>query len=271
MSPTQNLHFLKDLPTTNRMPVLFIGHGNPMNAIEDNEFSRTWRELGTQLPRPQAILCVSAHWETKGSLICSTPKPETIHDFYGFPPALFAVQYPADGEPQLAADISAEIQYRQILQDDTWGLDHGCWSVLAQMFPNANIPVLQLSLDHYLAPEGHYRLARELSFLRKRGVLVMGSGNLVHNLRMYDFHNPGKQYDWALSINDTMKKYILENNFSTLSDPAKMGSAFSLAAPSLEHYLPMLYALALREMDEKLHFFNDKVMSSMSMTSFVLG
>jgi 4,5-DOPA dioxygenase extradiol len=271
MSPTQNLHLLKDLPTTNRMPVLFIGHGNPMNAIEDNEFSRGWRELGKQLPRPRAILCVSAHWETKGSFICSTPKPETIHDFYGFPPALFAVHYPASGEPQLAAGISAEIQYRQLLQDDNWGLDHGCWSVLAQMFPKADIPVLQLSLDHYLAPEGHYRLAMELSFLRRKGVLVMGSGNLVHNLRMYDFDNPDKQYDWAISANERIKKDILENNSAALSDPGKMGSVFTMAAPSLEHYLPMLYALALREKDEDPRFFNDKVMSSMSMTSFVLS
>jgi 4,5-DOPA dioxygenase extradiol len=264
------LNNLKEYPSTERMPVLFIGHGNPMNAIEDNEFSRGWRELGEQLPRPRAILCVSAHWETRGSFICSTPKPETIHDFYGFPPALFAVQYPATGDPLLAAGISAEVKYKPVLQDDNWGLDHGCWSVLARMFPDADIPVLQLSLDHYLDPEGHYRLAKELTFLRKRGVLVMGSGNLVHNLGMYDFHNPGKQYDWALSVNDTMKKHILENNFSALTAPEKMGSAFSLAAPSLEHYLPMLYALALREQDENLRFFNDKVMSSMSMTSFVL-
>jgi 4,5-DOPA dioxygenase extradiol len=271
MTTSQNIRNLKELPGSDRMPVLFVGHGNPMNAIEDNEFSRGWRELGKQLPRPRAILCVSAHWETKGSFICSTPKPETIHDFYGFPPSLFAVQYPAAGEPRLAADISAEMKYKPVIQTDNWGLDHGCWSVLVQMYPDADIPVLQLSLDHNLAPEGHYRLAKELSFLRKKGVLVMGSGNLVHNLRMYDFNNPARQYDWALSMNETMKKYILENNFAALSYPDKMGSAFSLAAPSLEHYLTMLYALALREKDEEPRLFNDKVISSMSMSSFVLG
>ncbi|MFN8206915.1 MAG: 4,5-DOPA dioxygenase extradiol [Bacteroidales bacterium] len=271
MTGSLPLKSLNDLSSTDRMPVLFVGHGNPMNAIEDNEFSRKWKELGKQLPRPAAILCISAHWETKGSFVTKTPRPETIHDFYGFPPDLFSVQYPAPGDPVLAAAISNEVKYQPVREDSSWGLDHGCWSILTRMFPDADIPVMQLSLDHYLSPEGHYRLARELSFLRRKGVLVMGSGNMVHNLRMFDFFNPARKYDWAEAMNEKFKTQIIANNNKFLTTPSEMGSAFSLAAPSLEHYLPMLYALALREKDESPEFFNDTVMSSLSMTSFILG
>jgi 4,5-DOPA dioxygenase extradiol len=257
------------------MPVLFVGHGSPMNAIEENEFTQEWREIAGTFPRPDAILCISAHWETRGTLLTAMEKPRTIHDFGGFPRELFEVQYPAPGSPELAEEARSLIKKTETGRDEKWGLDHGCWSVLKQMFPAADIPVVQLSLD-YTQPAGyHYELAKELAPLRKKGILIMGSGNMVHNLRLVDWDKmdeSGSGFDWAIEANETMKKYILSNDHQSLINYREQGSAFDLAIPTPEHFLPLLYALALKQGNEKIEIFNDKpVMGSLTMTSLKIN
>jgi 4,5-DOPA dioxygenase extradiol len=259
------------LGSTETMPALFVGHGSPLNAIEENEFVSGWREVGKTLPEPNAILCVSAHWETKGVYITAMEKPRTIHDFGGFPQQLFDLQYPAPGSPELANEARGIIKKTGVSPDEKWGLDHGCWSVLKQMFPAANIPVVQMSLDYSQSAQYHYDLARELSPLRKKGILIIGSGNMVHNLRLIDWDKmgaPGFGYDWALEANEKMKRYILSNDHKSLINYREQGKAFDLSIPTPEHYLPLLYALALKEGNEKIEIFNDKpVMGSLTMTS----
>jgi 4,5-DOPA dioxygenase extradiol len=206
-----NLSDLKNLSNTfsshqTKMPLLFVGHGNPMNAIEDNEYSNKWKTLGNELPKPQAILCVSAHWETRGTFVTAMQKPKTIHDFGGFPQELFNVEYPANGSPMLAKQIKEEVKNTIIGLDETWGLDHGCWSVIKRMYPNADVPVLQLSIDYTKPAQYHYDLAKELASLRNKGVLIVGSGNMVHNLGMVNWQNPNGGYDWANEMNSTFKK-----------------------------------------------------------------
>ncbi len=260
---------------TEQMPVLFLGHGSPMNAIEDNEFSRKWEELGNILPRPNAILCISAHWETKGTFVTAMQKPATIHDFGGFPQALFDVQYPAPGSPDLAMETKNIITIAELGLDEKWGLDHGCWSVIRHLYPNADIPVIQLSLDYYQTPQYHYDLAKELSSFRKKGVLIIGSGNMVHNLGMvaWDKLNSLEYgYDWAIEANEKMKKYILSDDHKQLINLRSQGEAYNLAIPTPEHYLPLLYSLALKEEDEKVTFFSDKIVAgSLSMTSLIIN
>jgi 4,5-DOPA dioxygenase extradiol len=254
------------------MPVLFIGHGNPMNAIEDNEFSRSWYEMGKILPRPNVILCISAHWETAGTFVTAMPKPQTIHDFGGFPPALFNVQYPAPGSPSTAREICKMNHDAGVLPDEKWGLDHGCWSVLNQMYPEAEIPVLEMSLDYRQSPEFHYNLAKILAPLRKKGVLIIGSGNMVHNLRKINWHNPAGGYDWAESANEKLKNLILDGNYKALMNFSSLGPDVNLAIPTPEHFMPLFYALALLEEKEKVTFFNDRlVMGSLSMTSMIIS
>ena len=199
-----------------KMPVLFIGHGSPMNAIEDNEFSSSWRQLGKSLPSPKTVLCISAHWETKGTLVTAMDKPSTIHDFGGFPEQLFRVQYPAMGNPELANEIQSLIKSTQIGLDYSWGLDHGCWSILSNMYPNADVPVVQLSINLNLEPLDQYNLAKELAPLRKQGVLIIGSGNMVHNLAMVDWFHPESGYEWAIEANSLFKQLIIENNHQKL-------------------------------------------------------
>jgi len=258
--------------STGQMPVLFIGHGSPMNGIEENEFVTGWREIGKTLPKPQAILCVSAHWETKGTFVTAMEKPLTIHDFGGFPKALFDVQYPAPGSPELAKETQQIIKKTTIGLDEKWGLDHGAWSVINRLYPKADIRVIEMSLDFYQTPQYHYDLARELSSLRKKGVLIIGSGNMVHNLQLaaWDKLDAGEYgYDWALEANEKMKKYILNGDFQQLINYKLQGRAFDMAIPTPEHYLPLLYALALKEESEQLTLFNDKAIAgSLSMTSF---
>lgn len=257
---------------TEKMPVLFIGHGSPMNAIEENEFVKGWRDIGKTLLRPDAILCVSAHWETNGTYVTSMERPKTIHDFGGFPQELFDVQYPAPGSPELARETISIIKKTQVGTDFKWGLDHGCWSVVKNLYPYADVPVFQLSLDHYQSPQYHYDLAKELSSLRRKGVLIIGSGNMVHNLGLVawdKFNIPGYGYDWAIEAGEIMKKYILNGDFQQLINYRSQGKAFNLAIPTPEHYLPMLFALALKEENENVNLFNDKaVAGSLSMTSF---
>ena len=250
-----------------KMPVLFVGHGSPMNAIEDNEFSRAWAEVGKALPRPNAILCISAHWETVGTQVTGMDHPKTIHDFGGFPAELYAMEYPAPGSPGLAQLTQEEVKKAQVRLDQSWGLDHGTWSVLCRMFPVADIPVVQLSLDQTQPPEFHYALGRELPALRNKGVLIIGSGNFVHNLRRAVFNQDGA-YDWAIEFDETIKQLVLSGDHEPIVHYQNLGQAARLSIPTNEHYLPLLYVLALQDQHEQVRFFADRVtMGSLSMRS----
>ncbi len=257
------------------MPVVFVGHGTPMNSIEDNEFVRTWQKLGTDIPQPQAILCISAHWETKGTFVTAMDRPKTIHDFYGFPGELYAQQYLAPGSSLLAKMVQQEIRKVNIRDDYEWGLDHGSWSVLKHIYPKANIPVVQMSIDHFKDSKCHYDLGNELMFLRRKGVLIVGSGNMIHNLRMVkvageDF-NAEFGYDWAFELNNFLKEKILSRDHYSLIDYTHIPASL-MAIPTPEHYIPLLYTLGLQGKDESVRFFNDKVIAgSLSMTSLIIG
>jgi 4,5-DOPA dioxygenase extradiol len=253
-----------------KMPVLFVGHGSPMNALEDNEFSLAWQDIGKKLPRPAAILCVSAHWETAGTQVTAMDQPKTIHDFGGFPRELFEAVYPAPGSPQLAQLTRQTVKSVPVDLDQGWGLDHGTWSVLSRMFPQADIPVVQLSLDHYQQPEFHYALGKELSALRRKGVLIIGSGNIVHNLRRMVWQDQG--YDWALEFDEKMKALILSGDHPSIVHYENLGQAAQLAIPTNEHFLPLLYILGLQDEQDELRFFADRVtLGSMSMRSLWIG
>jgi 4,5-DOPA dioxygenase extradiol len=254
------------------MPALFIGHGSPMNAIEDNEFTTAWKSMGKTMTKPKAILCVSAHWETRGTFVTAMEKPETIHDFGGFPKALFDVEYPAKGSKWLAEETRKSVTSTDVQLTEHWGLDHGSWSVLKQLYPDADVPVIQLSLDATKDAQYHYDLAQQLAILRKKGVLIVGSGNMVHNFQYAQMGPNGlseNALDWAVEANENFKKMITANDAKSLINYKKHSRALQLSAPTPEHYLPMIYALALRGKDEKVSFFNDKVVGgSFSMTSF---
>jgi 4,5-DOPA dioxygenase extradiol len=257
------------------MPVLFLGHGSPMNAIEENEFVHGWREIGRTIPRPGAILCISAHWETRGTLVTAMDDPVTIHDFGGFPKALYDVQYPAPGSPGLAKEIKKIIKKTDVGLDEKWGLDHGCWSVVKHLYPEADVPVLQLSLDYNRTPRHHYELAKELAPLRSNGILIIGSGNIVHNLAMvaWDKMNTDDYaYDWAMEAKEKMKKFILDDDHRSLIEYKSQGREFALSVPTPEHFLPLLYSLALKEENEQVILFNDRsVAGSLAMTSLKIG
>jgi 4,5-DOPA dioxygenase extradiol len=258
-----------------RQPVLFLGHGSPMNAIEENAFVAQFRQLGHELPRPQAILCISAHWETQGTRVTAMPQPRTIHDFGGFPPALFAVQYPAPGSPELAAETQRLVKSTAVEADLQWGLDHGAWSVVKHLYPQADVPIIQMSLDRSLTGAQHFALAQELATLRDRGVLIIGSGNMVHNLGLVAWdklNGPAYGYDWALEAREQMTRHILNGDFAPLIDFRSQGRAFELAIPTPEHYLPLLYALAMKKKDEQASLFNDTALGgSLTMTSVRIG
>jgi 4,5-DOPA dioxygenase extradiol len=260
---------------TPKMPVLFLGHGSPMNAIEENEFVEGFRYIAKSIPKPNAILCVSAHWETRGTFVTAMEKPKTIHDFGGFPKELFQVQYPAPGNPELAGEVKSLIKGTIVEFDNKWGLDHGAWSVIKHLYPEADVPVIQMSLDYYKAPDFHYNLMKELSKLREKGVLIIGSGNMVHNLRMIawdKFKADNFAFDWAMEAGDKMKRYILNDDHKSLINYRSHGKAFELAIPTPEHYLPLLYALALKDDNEEVALFNDKaVAGSLTMTSVKIG
>ena len=260
---------------TEQMPVFFIGHGSPMNAIEENEFSLSWRKLGKSIPVPKAIICISAHWETRGTFVTAMPMPSTIHDFGGFPKELYNVQYPAPGSPELALDVKHTISMTEVALDEKWGLDHGTWSVVKNIYPEANIPVIQLSLDYNKTPESHYELAKELNSFRNKGVLIIGSGNMVHNLGRIAWDHaddPEYGFDWAHHANDIFKRLIVGNNINELINYHALGSEVQLAVPTPDHYLPLLYTLALKKENEEALFFNDKtVMGSLTMTSLRFG
>ncbi|MCC2599568.1 4,5-DOPA dioxygenase extradiol [Sphingobacterium sp. FBM7-1] len=259
---------------TVKMPALFLGHGSPMNAIEENEFVEGFRKIAAEIPKPSAILCVSAHWETRGTFVTAMENPPTIHDFGGFPRELFAVEYPAMGSPDLAYEAKSIITKTEVGLDDKWGLDHGAWSVIRHMYPEADIPVIQLSLDYYQNAQYHYELARELRSLREKGVLIIGSGNMVHNLRMVAWQqlNDTFGFDWAIEANEKMKHFILNDDHKSLIDYDKQGKAFDLAIPTPEHYMPLLYALAVKDQREQATLFNDKAVGgSLTMTSLKIG
>ncbi len=263
------------LSNTAKMPVLFLGHGSPMNAIAENEFVTGFRNIAKEIPKPNAILCVSAHWETKGTFVTAMEKPITIHDFGGFPKELFEVQYPAPGNPDLAKETKELIKKTNVGLDEKWGLDHGAWSVIKHLYPNADVPVIQMSLDYTQTPQYHYELAKELSALREKGVLIIGSGNMVHNLGLvaWDKLNTDDYgYDWALEAKEKMNKHILNGDHQQLINYKSQGKAFALAIPSPDHYLPLLYTLALKEENEKVSLFNDKAVGgSLTMTSVKIG
>ncbi|MGH2623906.1 MAG: 4,5-DOPA dioxygenase extradiol, partial [Sphingobacterium sp.] len=267
--------FVDSLNTSSKMPVLFLGHGSPMNAIEENEFVQSFRRIGKEIEKPTAILVISAHWETRGTFVTAMENPTTIHDFGGFPQALFDVQYPAPGSPELAKYMQENIKNTEIHLDDKWGLDHGSWSVVKHMYPEADVPVIQMSIDYTQSPAEHYALAKELAILRKKGVLIIGSGNNVHNLRMVSWkhlNTVGFGFDWANLANQKMISYIQDNNHKPLIEYDKQGSEFLLAIPTPEHYLPMLYALALQDNKEDITIFNDAaVAGALTMTSFKIG
>jgi 4,5-DOPA dioxygenase extradiol len=240
-----------------------------MNAIEENEFVKGWRKMGESIPKPSAVLCISAHWETNGSFVTAMEKPPTIHDFGGFPQALFDVQYPAPGSPAMAAETKKTVHSVSVEPDLKWGLDHGCWSVLKHLYPKADVPVFQLSLDYSKAAQYHFDLGKELLALRKKGVLIVGSGNIVHNLRIIDWRSPDSGYDWADIANAKIKKLALDGDFKSLINYKSLGKEMDLSVPSPEHYLPLLYILALKQEKENISIYNDKtMMGSLSMTSF---
>ncbi|MGN6804126.1 MAG: 4,5-DOPA dioxygenase extradiol [Ginsengibacter sp.] len=256
------------------MPVLFVGHGSPMNGIEDNEFSKRWEEMGKQIPVPSAVLVVSAHWFTKGTRVTAMDFPPTIHDFGGFPQELFDVEYPAPGHPALAKETASLLQSAHVELDHDWGLDHGAWTVVRRMYPESNIPVLQLSIDYTKDARYHYELAKELYALRKKGVLIIGSGNMVHNLRMISWakmDEPGYGYDWALTMNEKFKQLIAEGDYQPLINYENLGPESRLAIPTPEHYLPLMYSLGLKDSKDNISFFNDKAMAgSLTMTSVLI-
>ena len=253
------------------MPVLFIGHGSPMNALEENEFTIGWKAVAKTLPKPTAILCISAHWETNGTFVTAIEKPKTIHDFGGFPQTLFNVQYPAPGSKWLADAVKTTLSKTTVGLDDAWGFDHGSWSLLKHLYPDADVPVVQLSLDYNKDAKYHYELAQELQALRKKGVLIIGSGNMVHNFgyaQLKGDFNAHFGHDWAIEANESFKKLITENDFKSLINYKTYSKALQLSAPTPEHYLPMLYAIALRNKNENVYYFNDALVGgSFSMTS----
>jgi len=253
----------------NFMPALFVGHGNPMYAIDDNPYRREWERLGSTLPRPEAVLCISAHWESDGVAVTGSASPATIHDFYGFPQGLFDVRYPAPGSPELAALIGEELPAVTI--DADRGFDHGAWAVLKGMYPDADVPVVQLSLDRRQPPRWHYEVGKLLTWLRKRGVMVIGSGNIVHNLR--EVVRKGEaQHDWAVAFDKVIGDAIAAGDDEAVIDYERFGEAAKLSVPTSEHYLPLLYVLAMRQPNDELSFFNDRVeMGSLSMRSLLLS
>jgi 4,5-DOPA dioxygenase extradiol len=253
-----------------RMPVLFVGHGSPMNAVLDNAWSQGFKKLGTLTPRPQAILAVSAHWFVDGTYLMSNAQPKTIHDFGGFPQELYEIEYPAPGKPELAARVRTLIGEQRAALSDQWGLDHGTWSVLRYMFPDARVPVVQLSLDRRLQMREHHELARSLGALRDEGVLIVASGNIVHNLRLYKYRD-ATPLDWALRFDEDVAEHIATRHHDGLLGYETLGSDALLAIPTPEHYLPLLYALGLQREDDPVEFFNDEVQSAISMRSVLIG
>ncbi|MCX6055546.1 MAG: 4,5-DOPA dioxygenase extradiol [Chloroflexi bacterium] len=255
---------------SNRMPVAFIGHGSPMNAIENNEFRQSWQRISASLPRPKAILCISAHWETSGSFVTGALEPRTIHDFIGFPKELFELEYSAPGSEWLVELVKRTVSSLEVMIDPLWGLDHGTWSILHPMFPLADVPVVQLSLDQTRDLKFHYDLGKELAPLRDQGVLILGSGNIVHNLRTVVFED--RAYDWAIDFDSKVKGWILDRDHESIVHYEKSGPSAALSINSAEHYLPLLYVLGACDPLDNIQFFCEKVTAgSISMRCVQFG
>lgn len=238
-----------------KLPVLFIGHGNPMNAIQDNAFTRSLVALGARIPKPKTILCISAHWMTEGTWVTHMAQPRTIHDFYGFPKALFDVQYPAPGSPQTADMILKEVHKPKVNADDEiWGLDHGTWSVLKHMYPNADVPVLQMSIYMEQPAEYHFQIGQQLRALREKGVLIVGSGNIVHNLRVINFDPKAKPFDWAVEFDEWVRKKLEERDFDSLLYKAEQTQAGKMSIPTPDHWYPLFYTLGASDSKDTLRF-----------------
>ena len=251
-----------------KLPVYFFGHGNPMYAITNNIYRNKWLELSNLIEKPKFILCISAHWYTRGTWVCNVAKPETIHDFGGFPKELYQVVYPANGFPEKAEEVSENVTSVKIQTTNEWGLDHGAWSVLMNIFPKADIPVFQLSIDYTKPPEFHYQLGKELAYLREKGCMVIASGNVVHNLRKALWDKEAKAYDWAIEFEDFVKSNIETVNFANLVNYISLGQTAQLAHPVNDHYLPLLYILGMVDKPSYVEFFNQGIdMGSMSMLS----
>jgi 4,5-DOPA dioxygenase extradiol len=267
----QDTHSLASLRfSPGPMPVLFVGHGSPMNAIEDNAFSRNWRELGRRLPAPEAILCVSAHWLTRGTAVTAMAQPRTIHDFWGFPEALNAYRYPAPGDPALARSIAGLVTETEVTLDEEWGLDHGTWIVLTNMFPDAEIPVLQLSIDPRQPAQYHYALGQELQALRERGVLLVGSGNIVHNLGLMN-SSAARGYDWAIAFDAAIAKQLVQHDHQGIIDYEALGRMAQLSVPTNDHYLPLLYVAGASSPQDRIAFFSEQIVyGSVSMRCVLL-
>lgn len=269
-----NLHELKNITdsfgTTSRMPVFFVGHGSPMNAMEDNSYTRSWRAMGKSVKeKPNAILVVSAHWLTQGTFVSTNPSPETIYDFGGFPPELYKQTYPAPGSPEFAKQVMKLVP--EIKEDKEWGLDHGAWSILKHLFPDAKIPVFQLSIDYYKPMQYHFDLAQRLASLREKGVLIISSGNIVHNLRKF-FENPdAKSFEWTVEFDNWVKEKINARDFQSLIDYKKHGTSAKLSVPTVDHYVPMIYSLALADKKDDIHYTNEETIASVSMRAFRIG
>lgn len=274
-SLSQLKNFTESLPMSEKMPVLFLGHGSPMNAIEDNEFTQGFKNIAKTLAKPKAIVCISAHWETKGTKVTAMEFPRTIHDFGGFPQELYEQEYPAKGDYQLAKHTKELLNPTLVELDEKWGLDHGSWSVLKHLYPKADIPVIQLSIDYTKDVQYHFELAKQLHSLRNKDILIMGSGNIVHNLRLIDWQNFDKDnygHDWAIEARATVNQYILEGDFKSLIAYKKQSKALQLAIPTPDHFLPLIYILGLQQKNESIELFNDKLLAgSLSMTSLKIG
>ncbi|NLV92172.1 MAG: 4,5-DOPA dioxygenase extradiol [Firmicutes bacterium] len=252
-----------------KMPVLFVGHGSPMNAIEDNDYSRGWRTIAARIPRPQAILSVSAHWYTHGTRIMNEENPRTIHDMYGFPKELYEILYNAPGSPEIAR-VCRELISRETRYDNSWGIDHGTWSVLVHMYPERDIPVFQLSIDADAPAETHYGIGKELSTLRQEGVLLFGSGNVVHNLRLVDWHQPNKGFDWAYEFDDYICENILDKNHGNVLRFNELGDIARLAVPTPDHFYPLLYVLGASDEDDQVSVYNKSCeLGSLTMTAYL--
>lgn len=254
------------------MPAVFVGHGNPLNALERNPYTETWRQFGQRIARPRAILAICAHWYTRGTAVTAMAQPPTLHDFGGFPQTLFDMQYPVPGAPALAAQIRDLLAPLEVRLDLDWGLDHGAWSVLVHMFPEADVPVVQLALDATQPARFHYELGQRLRPLREQGVLILGSGNVVHNLRRARWDDQAAPYDWAVDFNQQVRDLLLRGEHAPLVGYEQLGAAAALCVPTPEHYLPLLYVIGAQGAEERASILVDDIaMGSISMLSVVIG
>jgi 4,5-DOPA dioxygenase extradiol len=258
-----------DVSKMSRMPVIFVGHGSPMNAIENNDYTKKWREIAEQIPKPEAIISFSAHWFTEGTRIMNEENPRTIYDMYGFPKELYEIVYNSPGSPEFAK-LSKNAITRETKYDNSWGIDHGTWSVLVHMYPGKDIPLFQISIDAYASPEVHYQIGKELSHLREEGVLLFGTGNIVHNLRLVDWHMSNKGFDWAYEFDDYIHENIISKNHDKVLGYKQVGEAAKLAVPSTDHFFPLLYILGASSEDDEITSFNKSCeLGSLTMTSYV--